>query len=260
VTNARLILSRVPIILVTLLGLGAFIYPMVISPQSAGGSSATAHAGDAPLIFILLITLCLLIVLADLEGQSLDSKTIALLGILSAINAVLRFIPGPVGFGAVYFLPILCGYVYGGDFGFLLGTLSLFVSALITGGVGPWLPYQMFALGWTGLSAGWLPNLRRWPRAEIALLALFGAVWGLIFGAVMNLWFWPYIASPTEGGGLPVLHRYATFYFTTSFWWDLGRAGGNAVLILLFGAPLLRLLRRFQQRFHFVSDRVGYHA
>jgi len=252
--RARGVISRAPILLVTLLGLGAFIYPIIVPPQQAG-SSAAAHAGDAPLVFLLLIALGLLVVLADLENQRLDSKTVALLGILSAINAVLRFVPGPTGFSAVFFLPILCGYVYGGDFGFLLGVLSLFVSALITGGVGPWMPYQMFALGWMGLSAGWLPRLRRWPRAEIALLAIFGALWGLIFGAVMNLWFWPYIVPPAEAsGGSSTLHGYATFYFTTSFWWDLGRAGGNAVLILLFGAPLLRLLRRFQRRFHFAAD------
>ena len=252
--KARGIISRAPIVLVTLLGLGAFIYPFIVPPQQAGPSAA-AHAGDAPLVFLLLIILCLLVVLADLENQRLDSKTVALLGILSAINAVLRFVPGPAGFSAIFFLPILCGYVYGGDFGFLLGVLSLFVSALITGGVGPWMPYQMFAMGWLGLSAGWLPRVRRWPRIEIALLAVFGAIWGLIFGAVMNLWFWPYLVPPAEAsGGSSALHRYATFYLTTSLWWDVGRAGGNAVLILLFGVPLLRLLRRFQRRFHFAAN------
>ncbi len=252
--KAKNVISRAPIVLVTLLGLGAFFYPLIVPPQQAGSSTA-AHAQDAPFVFLLLIALCLLVVLADLENRGLDSKTVALLGILSAINAVLRFVPGPTGFSAMFFLPILCGYVYGGDFGFLLGVLSLFVSALITGGVGPWMPYQMFAMGWVGLSAGWLPRIRHWPRVEIALLTIFGAIWGLIFGAVMNLWFWPYIVPPTElSRGFLFLRRYATFYFTTSFWWDLGRAGGNAVLILLFGAPLLRLLRRFQRRFHFAAE------
>ena len=36
---------------------------------------------------------------------------------------------------------------------FLLGVLTLLVSAILTGGVGPWLPYQMFTAGWVGLSA-----------------------------------------------------------------------------------------------------------
>jgi len=37
-------------------------------------------------------------------------------------------------------------------------------------------------------------------------------------------------------------------------WWDAGRAGGNLLLILLLGAPVLRLLRRFQQRFYFIAN------
>jgi len=144
-------------------------------------------------------------------------------------------------------------------FGFLLGALSLLVSAFIGGGIGPWMPYQMFASGWVGLTSSWLPDLRRWRRAEVILLATWGLVWGFFFGAVMNLWFWPYVFTPGDEGmywqpgiGLiEVLKRYAAFYALTSLWWDLARAGGNALLLLFFAAPVVKLLRRFQQRFHF---------
>jgi hypothetical protein len=47
------------------------------------------------------------------------------------------------------------------------------------------------------------------------------------------------------------LKRYAVFYTFTSLWWDLVRGIGNLVLLLVFAAPVLRLLRRFQQRFFF---------
>jgi energy-coupling factor transport system substrate-specific component len=47
------------------------------------------------------------------------------------------------------------------------------------------------------------------------------------------------------------LRNYATFYLVTSLWWDAGRAAGNALLILLFGGPILRVLRRFRSRFRF---------
>jgi energy-coupling factor transport system substrate-specific component len=75
----------------------------------------------------------------------------------------------------------------------------------------------------------------------------------------MNLWFWPYVFALGQQGmywqpgiGLvETLKRYAAFYALTSFWWDLARAGGNALLLLLFAAPIVKLLRRFQQRFHF---------
>ncbi len=242
----------------SLIGLASFLYPFYRPPtQSAGG--AMSHGSDAPFVFGLLILFCLGAVLGSLEARRFNSKMVAALGVLTAANAVLRAIPGPAGFSAIFFLPVLVGYVYGPTFGFLLGALSLLVSALIGGGVGPWVPYQMFASGWVGLTSGWLPNLRRWRRIEVAVLSAWGLAWGFVFGLVMNLWFWPYVFAPDQEGlywqpgiGLAeTLRRYVAFYALTSFWWDLARAGGNALLLLFFAAPVVKLLRRFAQRFHF---------
>jgi energy-coupling factor transport system substrate-specific component len=242
----------------SLIGLASFLYPFYQPPaQSAGG--AMSHGSDAPFVFGLLILFCLGAVLGNLESRHFNSKMVAALGILTAVNAVLRAVPGPAGFSAIFFLPMLAGYVFGPTFGFLLGALSLLVSAFIGGGIGPWVPYQMFASGWVGLTSSWLPNLRRWRWAETVMLATWGLAWGFFFGAVMNLWFWPYVFTPGDEGmywqpgiGLAeTLKRYAAFYALTSLWWDLVRAGGNALLLLFFAAPVVKLLRRFQQRFHF---------
>jgi energy-coupling factor transport system substrate-specific component len=155
-------------------------------------------------------------------------------------------------------LPILTGYSYGPTFGYLLGALSMAVSALLGAGVGPWLPYQMFAIGWVGLTSAWLPRIR-WPKVEAAVLAAWALLWGVLFGFVMNLWFWPFVFDLSQAGmhweeGLSAVEgfrRYLAFYTVTSLWWDAGRATGNVVLIALFGAPVLRLLRRFGSRFTF---------
>ena len=223
-----------------------------------------AHANDAPLVFVLVLVLCLAAVFASLTSQQMTSKMVAVLGILTALSAVLRTMPGPAGFNAIFLLPILSGYCYGPTFGFLLGVLSLLVSALIGGGVGPWLPYQMFATGWVGLLSGLLPELKRHRRLEPVMLAVWGGVLGLIFGAIMNIWFWPFLAGgasgfdQTEGGVwqpgmsmLATLRSYLTFYVVTSLWWDAWRAVGNALLLLFFGGPILRVLRRFRSRFRF---------
>jgi energy-coupling factor transport system substrate-specific component len=245
----------------SLIGVASFLYPFLQPPaQSAAG--AMAHGGDAPFVFGLLILFCLGAVLGNLESRHFNSKMVAALGVLTAVNAVLRAVPGPAGFSALFFLPVLIGYVYGPTFGFLLGALSLLVSALIGGGVGPWVPYQMFTAGWVGLTSGWLPDLRRWRWAEVAMLTLWGLGWGFLFGAIMNLWFWPYAFSAGNEGtywqpGISLtetLKRYAVFYALTSLWWDVARAGGNALLLLFFAAPVVKLLRRFQQRFHFETS------
>jgi len=242
----------------SLIGVVSFLYPFYHPPKQQA-ANALAHGSDSLFVLGLLIVFCLVAVLGNLEASRFNSKMVAALGVLTAVNAVLRAVPGPAGFAAIFFLPVLVGYVYGPTFGFLLGALSLLVSALIGGGIGPWVPYQMFASGWVGLTSSWLPDLRRWWRVEVVMLSFWGLMWGFVFGAIMNLWFWPYaFASGQESiywqpgiGLIETLKRYAVFYGLTSLWWDVGRAGGNALLLLFFAAPVVKLLRRFKRRFHF---------
>lgn len=246
--------------LTSTIGLLAFLYPVAMSALEAGN---TRQPVNTPLLLTFVIGLSFIALLLEVQGDAVSTKFIALLGILVAMNAVLRFaevaIPGPGGFSPIFFLIVVTGYVYGGRFGFLLGALTLLVSALITGGVGPWLPYQMLTAGWVGLSSPLLRPLARWLRVEgrwpeIALLALFGLGWGLLYGALMNLSSWAFIAGP----GVPAattfgetLKQYGVYYVTTSLLWDVARGLGNAALTLAFGAPTLRALRRFHKRFSF---------
>jgi energy-coupling factor transport system substrate-specific component len=264
--RAKGYLSVLTLLLTTLLGAWAFLYPFFVPPDPAVETSA--HASDAPLIFLLVTGLCLVAIVADLETRTMSSKTVALLGVLVATNALIRPLQGIGGFSVFYLLPILCGYTFGGVFGFLLGALSLLVSAIFTGGVGPWLPFQMLAMGWLGLASGALPAalLKRWwgGRLERWVLAAWGAVTGVLFGVIMNLWFWPYlnpnidlpegqIWQPGAGLGDAVV-RYAAFYLATSFAYDIWRSVGNALLLIFLAPAVLRLLRRFRQRLDFAAQ------
>jgi len=257
--------SGIILALTTLLGIWAFLYPFFIAPGQ-DSSVGDSHSTDAPLIFLLVTGLCLLAIVADLETRAIDSKMVALLGVLVATDSLLRPLQGPGGFSAFYVLPILCGYVFGGMFGFLLGSLSVLVSAIFTGGVGPWMPFQMLAVGWVGLLSAALPkhfmSTVRNGKAEKWLLAAWGAITGIVFGLIINLWSWPYIAAATSGlpgdqvwqpgAGLgEALQRYAAFYVATSLPWDVWTGTGNVLLLLFLGPPILRLLRRFKQRFFF---------
>ena len=239
----------------TLVGVTAFVYPFFL-PRLPQGSPAVAHAADAPLVTLLLTTLCVVVLLASFTSRQMSARSMAVLAVLAAVNAVLRAVPGPAGFSAIFFLLGLCGYVYRSTFGFLLGALSILVSALIGGGMGPWLPYQMFVSGWMGLASGWLPDLRHHAWSERLMLVVWTMLWGFLFGAIMNLWFWPFIADvqATPGqnwmAGMNLgegLRRYAAFYLATSLWWDIWRALGNAALVVFLGPPLLRVLRRFER-------------
>jgi energy-coupling factor transport system substrate-specific component len=185
---------------------------------------------------------------------------IALLGVLVALDATLRLIPTVLGASPIFLLIILVGFSFGAEFGFLMGALTLFTSALITGGLGPWLPYQMLGAGWIGMTAGWLPHGRDpGSRGNLLLLAGFGALWGFLYGAILNLMEWPYAAPGlreqvgyywTPGMSLAeTLSAYARFYLTTSLVYDSFRAIANVVLVLALGRPVLRLLARYRARF-----------
>jgi energy-coupling factor transport system substrate-specific component len=261
------------------IGIVAFTYPF-LAPITQSPVTGQAHARDAPLLLTVLVGLCFMVLLLEVQGQAVNAKFVALLGILVSINGVLRFvevaIPVPGGFSPIFPLIVLTGYVFGGRFGFLMGALTLLVSALITGTIGPWLPYQMFTAGWMGMSVPLCrplvrlgstilhihrrPAQHRRPEAqivELVTLATFAGLWGLAYGAIINVWFWPFATGPADQHWAPgtgvgeTLRRYAAFYLATSLAWDAIRAVGNVLLLLAFGAPALRALRRFQRRFAF---------
>jgi len=234
---------------VSLVGVIAFGWPLLADPESA-----LAHTADAPLLFALLMVLLLGVVLAEIADGGIDAKAIALLGVLTAVGAALRPLgTGLTGFSPVFVLIILGGRVLGRGFGFVLGALTLFTSAMITGGVGPWLPFQMLAAGWVGFFAGCLPRAN--GRREVILVAGYGAFAGLAFGFVMNLWFWPFIRGLSSGlsyvAGAPITENaqhYFAFFIATSLGFDIPRAIGNAVLVLAIGGPIMRALRRASRK------------
>jgi len=238
----------------SLVGIVGFCWPLLIQGSAA---TAQAHSSDAPWIFLAVLPLLLAVVLSELAEGSLDAKSIALLGILAACGAALRVpSPGVAGFEPVFFLLIPAGRVLGRGFGFVLGALTIVVSALITGGVGPWLPFQMFGAAWMGFGAGCLPPAR--GRAELGMLAAYAAGAGILYGTLLNLWFWPFGAgtatafSFVPGAGLAHnLHSFVLFDLTTSLGFDIPRAMTNALMVLVLGRPVLNALRRASRRASF---------
>jgi len=243
------------------LGLFAYLNPFFAPGATEADSSWFAHNTDAPVVFAGVAALCLLLAVADLTGGTLNSKSLAALGVLAALAAVLRTLTLPAGANLYFFLVILGGYAFGARMGFLLGALSFFLSAVVTGGIGPWLPFQMFASAWMGASAGLLGVVARGAglkgRIELGMVVAFGVVWGILFGAITNLWAWPFMAGGPDiayepgMGPLETLRRYWNFYLLTSLGWDLLRSVCNAVVLVMVGGPLLRALLRFRQRFAF---------
>lgn len=234
--------------LTSAVGVLAFGWPLLWR-TSQGGQSAIGHSTDAPWLFLLLLPLLVAVVLAELSESGIDAKVVSLLGMLAAIGAALRALgPGTAGLEPGFFLLILAGRAFGAGFGFVLGAVSLLAGALVTGGVGPWMPFQMLACAWVGCLAGLLPRAR--GRFELLLLAAYSLVAGIAYGLVMNLWFWPYATFGSDFSFIPGdaladnLHRYFLYVVATSLGWDVPRGVLCAVLVLTLGHPVLAAFRR----------------
>ncbi|MFL0460868.1 ECF transporter S component [Kytococcus sedentarius] len=238
---------------VAAVGLLAFTWPLLVTPDSS-----LAGSTQAPLVFALILPVVIGLALSELTGEGMDVKALAMLGVLSAVGAVLRPLgAGTAGIETVFFLLVLGGRVFGPGFGFILGNTTLFASALLTAGVGPWLPFQMISSGFVGLGAGLLPRCRGW--LEIGLLALYGIVSAFMFGMLMDLSFWPFnLGTGTEASYSPDLsawenlQRFWVFNLATAMGWNTGRAITNTVFIVLVGPAVLTVLRRAARRAQFV--------
>ncbi len=216
---------------------------------------------DPPFVFLALLPVVIFVVLAELSEGGMDSRILAILGVLSAVNAILRVLSaGSAGVEFVFFLLILAGRVFGPGFGFVLGCTSLFASALMTAGVGPWLPYQMLVAAWIGMGAGLLPR-KVSGRAEIAMLVVYGVVAAYAFGMLMNLSGWPFLLGVEVPGhegslsyvaGAPLLDNLERFFvytlITSTGSFDTGRAITNSVALVVLGPAVLTTLRRAARR------------
>lgn len=236
-----------------LLGLLAFLWPFVLP---VGRDDLDPHGADAPLILVALLGCLGVLLFVELGRGGMGPKAVALIGVLGAAMVALR-LPGYImGASAMFIVVLVAGNAFGPSFGFLLGAVGTFASGMFIGGLGPWLPFQMVAVGWVGLGAGLLPHRGPWGLRLFALAA-YGVVAGYAFGALMNLWSWPFIV-PDAGstsiswvagaGAAENLRHYAAYYAVTSLGWDTARAVGNLMLVLALGRPLLGSLDRAARR------------
>jgi energy-coupling factor transport system substrate-specific component len=182
-----------------------------------------------------IILLSFLPFLARFERKKYDSKEMVLISMLVAIGSIGRipfqFIPGVQ---PTSFVIIVTGVVFGSEIGFFVGVTSAFVSNIFLG-QGPWTIWQMFAWGLMGLSAGYFRSASK--RQSRYRVAIFGVLWGFLFGWIMNAWFLIGFLNP--------VNLKAIFSVTlSSFPFDLLHAMGNLVFILLLFKRWEKILQR----------------
>ena len=246
-------IRALPVGLASLGGIALFVWPFL-----GGGLPASTPAWTLTLACVLGLFL------VEAGMRQLDSRGVALLAAIAAIDTALRLavIEGIGGFSPIYFLVLCSGYVFGASFGFLAGALSILVSALAGGGMGPWVPYQVFAVGWVGVAAGLAGQWSRGSRVpdwrDVITLAAVGGVMGWVVGALLDItdWIPVYRGNPTLGwlpgmDAATSLVHFGRFYLLTSLAYDTFRAVGNVVMVLVLGGAVIAALARLRVRLSF---------
>lgn len=248
--RSQKILSQVAIAIAGLASLMMFTWPLLIATPNQSENVL------AQSVFIALMPIIIVLTLVEFATGEIGSRQLAILGVLTAVNAVIRLLgAGTAGIETAFFLIIIGGYVFRSSFGFILGSTSILVSALLGAGVGPWLPFQMMAAGLVGLAAGALPRWRR-TSAQVITLICFAVFASYVYGSLMTLWNWPFLAgadgSVSYVAGAPLstnLARFVNYEIVTGgLLWDTGRAITTSILIALTAPALLATLKRAANR------------
>jgi len=209
------------------------------------GLISTVFDEQYMLISFALVLVAMLPFFIRFELRGIQARELVLLALLAAIAAVSRvpFAPLP-SVQPTSFVIIASALAFGAESGFLIGAIAALVSNMFLG-QGPWTPWQMFAWGMIGWTAGLL-NRRGVLASRRWLLLLFGFAWGFVFGWIMNFW------SVT---GLVALHDWSAVaaMYAASFYFDLAHALSNVFFLALFARPWLNILQRFKRKYGLLS-------
>lgn len=164
---------------------------------------------------------------------------------------------GVAGRGAFFMLPqfkpvaamvIISGVAFGGESGFLVGAVTMFVSNMIFG-QGPWTPWQMFAMGIIGFLSGVLFQKGLLRRDSVSLAVFGGITVFFVYGGIMN---------PAS----VLMFQYKVTWSAIVTSWVMGvpfdLIHGTATVFFLFiaGEPMLEKLDRIKVKYGLVEGRL----
>ena len=181
------------------------------------------------------------------EGRKPQARELVILATMVALNCAGRaaFFMVP-DFKPIYAVTIISGIAFGGESGFLVGSMTILVSNFIFG-QGPWTPWQMFALGFIGFLSGifyqtGLLSTKRLPLSIYGFLMAF-----LVYGGIMNP------AAVFMSIGEPNWKSILAYYIS-GMPVDLVK-GLSTFLFLWFGSqPLLEKLQRIKVKYGLISQ------
>lgn len=197
-------------------------------------------------ISMLIILEVMLPFVMIFEGRKPQARELVVIAVLCAISVA--------GRGAFFMIPqfkpvaaivIVSAVAFGGETGFLVGALTMFLSNIMYG-QGPLTPWQMFAMGIIGFLAGILFRKGLLRRDRVSLAVFGGIAVFFVYGGIMN------------PASVLVSQEKINWSMIFTSWivgvpFDLIHAGATVFFLLIIGEPMLEKLDRIKVKYGLVE-------
>ncbi|MEG0505297.1 MAG: DUF6580 family putative transport protein [Raoultibacter sp.] len=192
------------------------------------------------LLTIMVTIGSLVVFFANFEQSRPALRQIMPAAVLGALGAAGRILFAPVpSFKPVSAICIIAGVVFGKRTGFMVGALAALVSNFFFG-QGPWTPWQMYAWGLVGYTAGVLAEHGLFKRPVI--LYGFGFLSGVLYGFLLNSWYIVGFLHPITVPG-------ALLAYGAGLPFDCIHGASTVVFLLILYAPWQRKLERIKSKY-----------
>lgn len=217
-----------------------FILPAIILPPLLLTAVAVFNLPGNAFLSIAIIVLAMVPFFERFEKSRPRPRDMVPIAVMSAIAAIGRAVFAAVpNFKPVSAVVIITGMQFGAEAGFLTGALSALASNMFLG-QGPWTPWQMYAWGMIGFTAGILQK-KNWFRQRWVLYS-YGLLSGILFGWFMNL---QYIIGYMQNISVESVF----IAYAGSFWFDLIHGVSTVIFLLLLERSWGKKLKRMKVKY-----------
>lgn len=198
---------------------------------------------------VLIITELAVPFFMAFERRKPQARELVVLAVMIALAVIGRVaIPIP-HFKAAFAIIMLTGIAFGPEAGFIVGAITAFASNFFYG-QGAYMPWQMMAYGAGGMLAGFVFIKNRIPKKPW-IMAIVG------FVAVV-LWIGPLLDTSHIFIMMPEISLSTiTASLASGFPVNVSQGICTALMMLVFGKPLLEKLDRVKQKYGMLEDENG---
>ena len=183
------------------------------------------------------------------EKRKPQARELVILAVMIALAVIGRVaIPIP-HFKAAFAIIMLTGIAFGPEAGFIVGAITAFASNFFYG-QGAYMPWQMIAYGAGGMLAGFVFIKNKIPRKPW-MLAVFG-----FFSTL--LWIGPILDTSHVFIMMPEISFDAfAASLAAGFPVNVSQGISTAIMMFVFGKPLLEKLNRIKQKYGMLENENG---